>query len=337
MSFAPFRLILIILLSAAAVVAVVLLVAQDQETIRLRSAVSAEDLAHPAYVSALVGSDLTRGNRYDVLTNGDQIFPPMLAAINAATTRVVFETYVYDQGTVADQFTGALERAARRGVTVIVVVDAVGAIPMERSHIERLERAGALVRTFNSARWWNVEEINYRTHRKILVVDGTVGFTGGAGVADHWLGNAQDAERWRDTQVRIEGPLVRLLEAGFFENLIETVGPIAPILAAEAEAYPDEGAAFIVRSSTSGGANDLKRLYLLAIASASRTIDIASPYFMVDSSTLWSLEDARRRGVRVRSSSRATSPTRCRSSTRRAACISGCSTSAWRSTSISRR
>jgi cardiolipin synthase len=146
------------------------------------------------------------------------------------------------------------------------------------------------------------ESVNYRTHRKILVVDGDVGFTGGVGVADHWLGNAESKEHWRDTQVRIRGPIVRLVEATFYENALESHGPIVPEFEDRPDTAPsaDETASIIVRSSSSGGSTDLKRLYLQAIASARRTVDLTSPYFVTDESTMWSLEDARRRGVRIR-------------------------------------
>src|SRR5512147_1302866 len=126
MGMPPVRRAFVILLVAAAVVAVLLMLAQDQETLKIRSAIGAEDPAHPAYIAALVGAGLTRGNRYDVLTNGDQIFPAMLDAIRGAKRRISFETYIYDVGEVATQFTAALEEAARRGVRVNLVVDSVG-------------------------------------------------------------------------------------------------------------------------------------------------------------------------------------------------------------------
>jgi cardiolipin synthase len=131
-----------------------------------------------------------------VLANGIQIFPAMLAAIDAARRRISLETYIYDPGQIADQFTAALERAARRGVTVNIVVDAVGASTMQREHIDRLRTAGCHVAQFNTPAWYSLEELNCRTHRKILVVDGEVAFTGGAGVSDHWMGNAETKEHW---------------------------------------------------------------------------------------------------------------------------------------------
>jgi cardiolipin synthase len=300
MAMSPVRRAFVILLSAAAVVVLGLVFAQDQTTLRLRSDLAVEDRRFPAYLAALIGADLSRGNRFDVLTNGDQLFPPMLEAIDKAKTRISFETYIYDKGSVADQFTAALERAARRGVTVQLTIDAVGGSTIERAHLDRLRAAGCTIVQFNMPRWYSLEEVNYRTHRKILVVDGAVAFTGGAGVGDHWLGHAQDKEHWRDTQVRILGPLARLLEAGFYENFVEGEKPVAPILDDVVPPQDEAGASIVVRSSPTGGSNDLKRLYLFAIAGARRTLDIVSPYFVTDESTMWSLEDAVRRGVRIR-------------------------------------
>ena len=154
----------------------------------------------------------------------------MLQAINGARKRISFETYIYDTGVVADQFTAALEQAARRGVRVRITVDSVGASKMEKAHVDRLKAAGCSIVNFNTPRWYSLEEVNYRTHRKILVVDGDIAFTGGAGVADHWLGHAQDPDHWRDTQVRASGPVARLLEGAFYENVVEGGEPVAPEL-----------------------------------------------------------------------------------------------------------
>ena len=290
----------IALLIGALGVSAALLLAQDQETMRVKSVIAAEDPRDPAYVAALVGAPLTYGNRYEVLTNGDRIFPAMLESIDAARRRINFETYVYDSGDLANRVTEALERAARRGVRVTIVVDAVGASAMDRAHVDRLTNAGARVLTFNPTRFYTPENLNFRTHRKILVVDGRIAFTGGAGIADQWLGNAQDGQHWRDTQVRILGPIVRLLEAAFYENALESHGPFVPELDDPPPASGDDGASIVVRSSPSGGSTDLKRLYLQAIASARQTIDLTSPYFVTDESTMWALDDALRRGVRVR-------------------------------------
>jgi cardiolipin synthase A/B len=289
-----------LLLVAGGIITIFLMLAQDQVTLKIRSDAGAGEPRQAAYIAALVGADVTRGNDYDVLTNGDAIFPAMLDAIRGARRRISFETYIYESGSVASQFTAALEDAARRGVRVNIVVDSVGGSGMQEADIARLETAGCRLAQFNSPTWYSLEEVNYRTHRKILVVDGEVGFSGGVGVADHWLGDAQDKEHWRDTQVRMRGPVVRLLEAGFYENFIETAGEVTP----ELDDVPPErhagGASIVVRSSPTGGSNDLKRLYLLAIASARRTIDVTSPYFVTDESSEWALRDAVARGVKIR-------------------------------------
>lgn len=297
----PVKRALKILFWTAVVVSVVLLLAQDQETLTIRSAVSAEDTRHAAYLAAIVGADVTTGNKVTVLTNGDQIFPPMLAAIRGARRRISFETYIFNsESAIAEEFTSALEQAAQRGVRVNLVLDAVGSSSVSDAHLARLRGAGCVVALFNSPSWYNLEEVNYRTHRKILVVDGEVGFTGGVGVDDHWKGNARNKDEWRDTQFEIRGPLARLLEGGFYENFVETGGEVTPELDEPVRSDDPEGASFLVRSSPTGGANDLKRLYLLAIGSARRTIDITTPYFVPDESIIWSLHDAVGRGVRVR-------------------------------------
>ena len=152
-------------------------------------------------------------------------------------------------------------------------------------------------------RAWSLDRVNYRTHRKVLVVDGTVAFTGGVGLADHWRGTAQDPDHWRDTQVSVRGPAVRALEASFYENWIESGGAEAPRLdpepAEQRQATPG-ARSVVVWSNFSGGASNVKLLYLLSIAAARQSIDIQSPYVVLDSSLRWSLAQARSRGVRVR-------------------------------------
>jgi cardiolipin synthase len=296
----PIRRAFVILLVAAAVVALGLVFAQDQVTLRVQTAVSVEDPAHATYVATLTGAEASRGNDFDVLTNGDQIFPAMLSAIDAARRRISFETYIYDAGEIAGKFTASLERAAGRGVLVNLVIDSVGASSMEREHMDRLRKAGCHIAEFNTPTWYSIEEVNYRTHRKILVIDGEVAFAGGAGVADHWMGNADSKDHWRDTHVRIRGPIVRMIEGAFYENFLEADGPYAPVLDPAPAPAGDDGQALVVRSSPSGGSSDLKKLYLLSLASAKRSIEVATPYFVTDESTMWALEDAVKRGVKIR-------------------------------------
>jgi cardiolipin synthase len=283
------------------IVAALLAVAQDQVTLKIESAYAADDPIYPGYVAALLGPHPTGGNTYTVLTNGDQIFPSMLEAVKGATRRISFETYIYNKGVVGQQFTEAFIEAAKRGVLVQLVIDAMGSNKIPKEWHDSLTAAGVKLGKFGRAKWYSLEELNYRTHRKILTVDGRVGFTGGVGLDDQWLGNAQDKEHWRDTMVRIEGPVVRLMEGAFNENFVETMGPVTPIVdpPAQVPAEPLD-TAIMLRSSPTGGANDLKRLYLLTIAAARRTLDISTPYFVTDESSDWALAEARRRGVRVR-------------------------------------
>jgi cardiolipin synthase len=300
MGMPPVRRAFFILFISGLVVAALLLLAQDQVTLKLRSAVGAAEPRHANYLGGLLGVQLSHGNRFTVLTNGAQIFPAMLDAIRNAKRRVSFETYIYKKGQMGEEFTRAFEDAAKRGVRVNLVIDAVGGNGMEDEHVRRLEQAGCRLARFNTPTWYSLEELNYRTHRKILVVDGQTAFSGGVGIDDQWMGNAQDQEHWRDTMIQIVGPLARLMEGGFYENFAEAAGEVTPELDDSAADADAEGAAFVVRSGPTGGANDLKRLYLLALASARQTVDITTPYFVTDESSRWSLEDAVRRGVKIR-------------------------------------
>jgi cardiolipin synthase len=287
-----------------AVFGLIVLFAQDPSTVRLDSAVPIEDARFLEYASAVTASPPTRGDRYEMLLNGDQIYPAMLGAIRNARQRVNFLTYIYSPGEVANLFTSALADAGRRGVEVNVVVDAFGASDIPDDHVKRLEESGVSVGHYRPVRWYSIQESNYRNHRKILVVDGETAFTGGVGVADHWLGHAQDQDHWRDSQFRIQGPVVRYLEAVFYESLAETLPRVTPEIgpAVAGTPPPPAGAAssIIVSSAPNGGSGGVKRLFLLSIAAAKRSLDITTPYFVVDGSTQWSLEQARRRGVRIR-------------------------------------
>ena len=284
------------------IIAVVLTLSQDEQTLKIESAYGAQDPRFAGYITTLLGVEATSGNEYTLLANGDQFFPAILDAINQAKRRVAFETYIYEKGSVANQFTAALVAAAKRGVQVNLVVDAFGSSRMSESDIEQLRQAGARVGRFGKPHWYALDNVTYRTHRKILVVDGRIGFTGGAGVGDHWLGNAQDPDHWRDSMVRVTGPVARLMEGAFNENFVDTAGPVAPTvdsMIAPPQAQPRD-AAFVLRSASSSRSNDLKHFYLLAIASARHTLDICSPYFIVDESSEWALRQAAGRGVKIR-------------------------------------
>jgi len=226
----------------------------------------------------------------------------MLDAIRTARTRIDLETYIYESGTLAEQFTAALEEAAKRGVTVNVLVDAFGSKKMSGTAMRRLQDAGVRVASYGQPVWYKLQHVNYRSHRKLMVVDGRIAYTGGAGIADHWLGHAQDPEHWRDMMVRIEGPIARLLEGTFSENFVRSVERVTPVVEPAQNLPPIDphDVAFIVRGAATGGSNDLKRVYMLAIASARRSLDICTPYFLTDRSSRWALSEAAKRGVRIR-------------------------------------
>jgi cardiolipin synthase len=295
------RNVLLAVLIAVGVVAAALMIAQDQETLRVRSPVAAADPIFPTYLSRLLGHRLTTGDQAIVHTNGDAAFPVMLDAIARARHRVSFETYIFDRGEIAGRFVEALAAARSRGVDVRIVLDSIGADGMDPAHRRRLEEAGCQIGWFNPVASYSIEEANYRTHRKALVVDGETAFVGGIGIADHWAMDLDGQKRWRDTHLEFRGPVALDVEAAFNENWIETGGVVAPDIDLHERPASGEARSIAVWSSPEGGgANSIKLLYMLSLGAARRTLDIQSPYFVTDESTSWSLMDARRRGVRIR-------------------------------------
>ena len=282
------------------VLAVGLLIAQDQATIRIKSSLAAEDPRFPPYLSNLLGHRLTSNDSYAVHTNGDQAFPAMIAAIDRAKDRIALETYIYEQGDVGTTFTNALEAAARRGVRVRIVLDSIGSKKMSDDDEKRLEEAGAEIKWVNPIVSFQIEEANYRTHRKALVIDGAVAFIGGMGIADQWLHDVKDSPKWRDTMIEMHGPAVTDVEAAFNQNWIVVAGVVEPEVEPDIAPATGRAKSIVVWSAPQSGANELKLLYLLAIAAARRSIDIESPYLITDESSKWSIQEARRRGVRVR-------------------------------------
>ena len=285
---------------AVMVVAGALLIAQDQETLRVRTSLAAADARFPEYLARLLGAPLTSGDAYTVHTDGDQAFPAMLEAIAQARHRISFETYVYNPGEVADQFTAAFEAAARRGVEVRLVLDSIGAGKLEEDHIARLEAAGCKIAWFNKVSGFSIEEANYRTHRKSLVVDGDTAFVGGIGISDQWARDLEKDPKWRDTMIEVRGPAAVYIEGSFNENWIESGEIVEPDLLPHDDQPAGTARSIVVWSGPEGGASGMKLLYLLAMASARKTLDIQTPYLVTDESTEWSLTDAARRGVRVR-------------------------------------
>lgn len=251
-------------------------------------------------MGSLLGPGFVPGNHVVALLNGDEVFPAMLDAIRSARNTITFESYIYWSSSVGRRFTDALIERARAGVRAHVLIDWAGSQKVDKDDINRLRRAGIEVVFYRPLRWYQLDRLNHRTHRKLLLVDGRVGFTGGVGVADQWLGHAQDRDHWRDSHFRVEGPVVAQLQAAFMDDWFETKGVVL-----DGPGYfPDldrEGAQLgqAFWSSPLGGNGNLRLMFLLAIASATRQILIANAYFVPDRTTVDMLAAASRRGVDV--------------------------------------
>ena len=279
------------------------LVADGEQRIR-RKVDHEYAVTDPQFVRAmgvLLGPSLTEGNRATTLLNGDEIFPAMLEAIAAARKTITFETYIYWSGDVGKRFADALSQRARAGVKVHILVDWVGSQKMDDALLKEMRDAGVEIYKYHALRWYTLDRLNNRTHRKLLVVDGRLGFTGGVGIADEWTGHAQDPRHWRDNHYRIEGPAAAQMQAAFADNWVKVSGAVL-----HGEAYfPRIEAvgpqmAQVFRSSTEGGSESMHLMYLLSVASAAKSIDLSMAYFVPDDLALEALEDALKRGVRVR-------------------------------------
>jgi cardiolipin synthase A/B len=252
-------------------------------------------------MGVLMGPAILDGNRVTPLENGDAIFPAMLDAIHGARRTITFETYIYWSGSVGDAFAKALEERAKAGIEVKVILDWVGSSKMDQTMLSALTQAGVQVEKYHALRWYNITRMNNRTHRKLLVVDGTVGFTGGVGIADTWQGHAQDPDHWRDMHFMVEGPVVAEMQTAFLDNWIKTSGSVlhGDGYFPQLQKVGDERAHLFI-SSPAGGSASMHLMYLLSIAAAEHTIDIDASYFVPDGMMSDALLAARGRGVRVR-------------------------------------
>ncbi|PYQ01626.1 MAG: cardiolipin synthase B [Acidobacteria bacterium] len=257
-------------------------------------------------LSALAGASLHCGSRVEVLTNGDAFYEGELEAIRTARDSVHLEAYIFQPGEVTRRFLAAMAERARAGVAVHVVLDAVGCFLTTRGYLAPLIDAGGHIEFYHPIRWYNLPRINNRTHRELLIIDGKVGFLGGAGFADHWLRRhghgPRKKPRWRDTMFRIEGDIVRAMQSVFAENWLESSGRIlfdSRYFPSADVKGPTEG--MIVGSSpTFGGSTRNRMLYQTLLAAAQRSIHITTPYFLPDRSARSELVRAiRERGVKV--------------------------------------
>lgn len=248
----------------------------------------------------LLGPPILSGNRVETLINGDRIFPPMLEAIDAARVSVCFETFIF-RDAIGAKFCRSLVKAARRGVQVHVLLDWVGSRRMDQRMIQNMARAGAHVQFYHELTWYHLGRMNNRTHRKLLVADGRVGFTGGVGIGREWTGDAQDPKHWRENHYRVEGPVVAQMQAVFVDNWIKATGAVLHGDTYFPELEPaGEMDAQMFGSSPTGGSTSMHLMVLLAITAARRSIDIQNSYFVPDNLAVSALLDARKRGVRIR-------------------------------------
>ena len=298
----PKILLLLVLGAVAALVAVNMISDKEQQVRRkIEHRYGVSDPQFVRSMGVLLGPSLVDGNRIDTLLNGDQIFPAMLAAIGSARKTITFETYIYWSGKVGKDFADALSERARSGVKVHILIDWIGSQKMERALLDEMERAGVQIRKYHPIKWYTLDRINNRTHRKLLVTDGRVAFTGGVGIADEWGGHAQDKDHWRDTHYRVEGPAVAQMQAAFNDNWLKVSG----LVLHGDDYFPPQSShgpllAQMFKSSPDGGADSMHLMYLLSVAAATRSIDLAMAYFVPDELALEALEAALKRGVRVR-------------------------------------
>ncbi len=252
-------------------------------------------------LGVLLGPPVIDGNHVGNLENGVEIFPAMLEAVQGARRNINFETYIYWSGEVGREFAEALAERSRVGVAVHVLIDWVGSQKMEQALLDTMTAAGVKVERYHPLHWYHLARMNNRTHRKLLIVDGEVGFTGGVGIADNWAGDATSPDHWRDSHYRLQGPAVAQMQAAFMDNWIKTTGTLlqGKEYFPELPAVGDAGAQ-VFTSSRNGGGDSMLMMYLLSITAAEHTIDLSASYFVPDELTRLALGAALKRGVRVR-------------------------------------
>ena len=252
-------------------------------------------------MGTLLGPAILPGNQVTALQNGDEIFPAMLKAIRAAQYTINFETYIYWSGRTGEEFAEALIERVRADVKIHLMLDWLGSKKMSPQLVKRMQDAGVQIERYHALHWYSLGKLNNRTHRKVLIVDGRIGFTGGVGIADEWTGHAEDPDHWRDMHFRIEGPVVAQFQAAFLDNWIKTTGRVLngdtyfPTLTPVAEIKMH-----MFMSSPAGGSESMRLMYLMAITAAQRSIDIEAAYFIPDALMSRELIRARERGVRIR-------------------------------------
>ena len=252
-------------------------------------------------IAGLTGSAILPGNRVEVLQNGDEFFPALFHDIEAARETINLETYVWWEGEICQRLADALAAKARQGVQVRLMLDAVGSKKADNELLEQMDKAGVKIAKFHPFDIKDLGLFNNRTHRKLAIFDGRVAHVFGHGVAKEWTGNGQDEKHWRDTGVRVEGPIVHDIQAVFTENWLEqTTEPLVGTTFFPPLAAVGPVRAHVTASSPQGGVSKLELLYKLAIATAQKELLLQNPYFIPDGEVVGLLEGAVRRGVDVR-------------------------------------
>jgi cardiolipin synthase len=252
-------------------------------------------------LEGVIGVPMTEGNAVRVLRNGNEIFPAMLHAIESAEHTIDLLTFIYWSGDIGTAFAEALAERARAGLRVRVLLDGWGAHPIDHVLLDTMEDAGVAVRWFRPLRRLEPRKVNHRTHRKVMVVDELIGFTGGVGIADVWNGDARDESEWRDTHFEVRGPAVDGLRAAFLDNWVETSPELFDTHVDRFPIQPTEGTSVIqcVRGASEAGWSDISTLFLSLLQLAERRIRVATAYFVPDEELIQRLTAAADRGVSV--------------------------------------
>lgn len=251
-------------------------------------------------LASILGTDFESGNEITVLRNGQQIFPAMLEAIAGARESVDLLTFIYWKGEIAGRFAETLAKKAEEGVRVRVVLDAFGANEMSRRLVDQMRSGGVEVRWFRPFSFWHLKRSIRRTHRKVLVCDGRVGFTGGVGIASEWEGDARSSDEWRDTHVRVRGPAACGLRASFLANWLETGGSLEMSdLHRAAPSMPDGSDVQVVSKPGVWGWSKVMSAFMVSLKLARKRVRITTPYFVPGDIMVRELLTARQRGVAV--------------------------------------
>ncbi len=249
----------------------------------------------------ITGAPVRPGNRVRILRNGCRTFPAMLDAIASAESTIDLSSYIYWPGDITSQFTEALCERAKSGVEVNVVLDAYGSAKLDRGTVHRLEEAGVTVAFFRPPAWYTLDKLNNRMHRRLLIVDGRIGFAGGVGIADVWTGDAEDPDHWRETHAVVEGPAVRDILAGFIEDWAEATNVVVGGSHFPESAPLDGGVDVqVILSSPGSGGTATSRLFFATLAGARERLWITTAYFAPDEAFLDLLCDAAARAVAVK-------------------------------------